>query len=138
MQAPSAPALFDELTRCRSWIEAALEYTRGSHVWDDIVAGVYAGQFHLFAKPRGCVVLEIRQYPRKREMNVFLAGGELGEIIGNIDELDAIARGAGAEALTMGGRPGWGPVLSENGWQKLPEVTMRREICQETVAAHRS
>ncbi|MDE4176363.1 hypothetical protein PXK01_19580 [Phaeobacter sp. PT47_59] len=134
----SAPALFDELTRCRPWIEAALEYTHGAHVWDDIVAGVYAGHFHLFAKPRGCVVLEIRQYPRKREMNVFLAGGELEEILNNISELDAIAHRAGAEALTMGGRPGWGPVLSKNGWHKMPEVTMRREVCPETMAAHRS
>lgn len=119
--------LFDELTRCRAWIEAALEYTNGTHTFDDIAAGVYFGRYHLLAKERGCVVLEIYEYPRSKALNVFLGAGDLSEIFAHMEELDNIARNLGASEITMTGRFGWGRVLSKAGWQRAT-ITMRKVL----------
>jgi hypothetical protein len=119
--------LFDELARCRPWIEAALEHTCGSHTFDDVASGIYAGRFFLFAKPRGCAVLEFNDYPQKRGLNVFLVGGELDEILTGIEEIKALAREAGASEITMTGRSGWERVLAPQGWDKV-HVVMRHEV----------
>lgn len=127
MQEQYQPALFDELARCRGWIEAALEYTRGSHTFDDIAAGAYTGRFTLFAKERGCVVLEVHDFPRKRALNVFLVGGDLDEILTHLGELDAIAGNIGASEITMTGRSGWLRILAPHGWDKA-HVSMRKTL----------
>lgn len=120
--------MFDELTRCRPWIEAALFYGSGHHTFDDIAAGCYAGKFHLFAKPAACAVLEINQFPRAREMHIFLAGGDMAQFRDSAAELDELARQFEATALTMAGRKGWARVLDQMGWEVQPETTMRKPL----------
>ena len=81
----------DELERCRPWIEDALKYCGGTHHFDDIAAGVYAGRMQLWPAPRGCIVTEIVVYPRKRVLNLFLAGGELDQIVDMNNDITAWA-----------------------------------------------
>ena len=119
--------LFDDLARCREWIEAALEHTGGTHTFDDIAAGCYLGKFSLLAKSDGCAVLEIHEFPRKRALNVFLLGGELSAI-GHHDELERIARDANATEITMTGRAGWARVLAPLGWDREPSVTLKKVL----------
>ena len=64
--------LEDELERCRPWIEAALEYTPDTHVFNDIVDGIRKGTLQLWGTPKGCIVTEIICYPRKKKLHVFL------------------------------------------------------------------
>ena len=118
--------LFDTLTDCRNWIEAAIEYTNGTHDFDDICAGIYGGKFHLLARPEGCLVLEIHTYPRKRALHVFLAGGDLSGVK-HLPDLEQLARDMGATEITATGRAGWARVLASQGWAKS-HVTMRKEI----------
>ena len=127
MRATCQPALFDELARCRAWIEAALEYTNGTHTFDDIAAGVYVGRFSLFAGSESCAVLEINDYPRKRALNVFLVGGNLEEITAHMGDVEAQARACGASEITMTGRAGWALILAPQGWDKA-HVSMRKTL----------
>lgn len=58
----------------------------------------------------GLAVGEVRQYPRKRVLDIpFLAGGRLGEWWPLfLAETERAARAAGCAAITTGcGRPGW-------------------------------
>lgn len=125
MQGTSAPALFDELVRCRGWIEASLACADGTHTFDDVAAGVLSGRFMLWPRERCCAVLEVLEYPRSRELNVFLAGGELEQIQASQEELFEIARNCGAQAVTMTGRRGW--VRALPGWQEQ-HVVLRKEV----------
>ena len=106
-----------ELERCRGWIEAALEYGGGTHYYEDIAEGVTSGVLQLWPAERGCWVTEVTQYPRKKVLHVFLAAGELDQIIDMHESVVQWAIEQGCESLTMTGRKGWGKPLKNSGWK---------------------
>ena len=106
----------NEIDRCRPWIEAALEYSGGTHDFGDIVDGLSKGHLQLWPTPKGCIVTEIVVYPRKRVLNVFLGGGELDQILDMHDDVIEWAKAQGCSALTMSGRFGWKKPLKAHGW----------------------
>ena len=116
-----------ELERCRPWIEAALEYSGGTHTFDDVVDGVTSGRMQLWPAPRGCAVTEIVLYPRKKVLHVFLAGGDMDQILDMIDSAAAWGRTQDCTALTLAGRLGWQRVLDKHGFTPVL-VTMERNI----------
>ena len=71
----------NEIKRCKKWIEAALEYSGGTHAFEDVADGINKGVMQLWPTPRGCIVTEIVVYPKKKVLNVFLGGGELDQIL---------------------------------------------------------
>ena len=85
----------EELERCRPWIEAALEYSGGTHDFIDVAEGIYKGTMQLWPTPRGCIVTEIVVYPRKKVLNVFLGGGELDQILEMHEDVIAWAKAQG-------------------------------------------
>ena len=127
------PVLFDELLRCRPWIEAALEHADGTHNWDDIVAGVYAGHFHFWPREKSAAITEINVYPRRRIFNVFLAGGDLADLQRFAVEVEESARKAGCDAVQCSGRAGWARALA--GWAGKTPIYRRavteKGICDE-------
>lgn len=119
--------LSDDLERCRPWIEAALEYTGGTHEFDDVVKNIAQGTMQLWPSPRGCIVTEIVVYPRKKVLNVFLAGGELDQILEMDHDVKAWAKANGCTAATMAGRMGWKKPLIPLNW-KLQQVCFMKEF----------
>ena len=108
-----------ELERCRPWIEAALEYSGGTHLFEDVEAGLMSGVMQLWPSPKGCIVTEIVVYPRKKVLNVFLGGGELDQILDMHSDVIAWSKAQGCEALMMTGRFGWKKPLEKHGWKTL-------------------
>ena len=119
--------LSPDLQRCKRWIEDALEYCNGTHEWEDIVIGIANGKMQLWAAPKGCIVTEIVVYPRKKVVNLFLAGGELDQIMDMEHDIGKWAEKQGCTGGMMTGRLGWKKPLSENGW-KLKHVHFHKEI----------
>ena len=117
----------NELERCRPWIEAALEYCGGTHVFEDIAEGIIDGRMQLWPSPRGCIVTEIVVYPRKKVLNVFLGGGELDQLLDMHDDVTAWAKHYKCEALTITGRFGWKKPLKAHGWEAL-HASYQKEI----------
>lgn len=116
-----------EIERCRPWIEAALEYANGTHLFEDVAAMIEAGRLQLWPAPEGCLVSEIVDYPRKRIFNVFLAGGELDQLTDMHEDMRLWAIAQGCDAATMHGRRGWTKVLKANGWREAL-VTMEKDL----------
>ena len=56
----------EEILRCRKWIEDALEYSGGTHDFDDIVRGIYEQRMQLWPSEKGCIVTELVVYPKKK------------------------------------------------------------------------
>ena len=109
--------LHSDLERCRPWIEAALAYTGGTHAWEDIVNSIGTGQMQLWAADRGCIVTEIVVYPRKKVLNIFLAGGDLDQILDMDHDVKRWAKEYGCTAATMMGRMGWKKPLAALDWK---------------------
>jgi hypothetical protein len=73
----------------------------------------------LWPTPRGCIVSEIVVYPKVKQLNIFLGGGELDQIMDMHTDVITWAKAQGCSALTMTGRAGWKKPLSEHGWDQL-------------------
>ena len=108
-----------DIDTCREWIEAALEYSGGTHDFSDIVEGISSGTMQLWPAPKGCIVTEIVIYPKKKVLNVFLGGGELEQIMDMHIDVINWAKAQGCSALTMTGRLGWKKPLALHGWNPL-------------------
>ena len=100
----------------RKWIEAALEYSGGTHNFDDIADGIRSGHMQIWPTDKACAVTEIALYPRKKVLHVFLAAGDLDQITDAIDAVADWGKAQGCESLTMNGRHGWQRVLKKRGW----------------------
>ena len=117
----------NELERCRPWIEAALQYSGGTHSFEDVAKGILEGNMQLWPSPRGCIVTEIVIYPRKKVLNVFLGGGELDQLLDMHNDVTDWAKSYGCEALTITGRFGWKKPLKAHGWKPL-HASFQKEI----------
>ena len=109
----------DELARCRAWIEAALEYSGGTHSFDDVAEALASGKMQLWPAPKGCIVTEIVVYPRKKVLNVFLGAGELDQLMDMHKDVIAWSKAQGCVAVTITGRHGWKKPLTKHGWKPL-------------------
>jgi hypothetical protein len=98
---------FDELARCRTFIEAALEYSQGTHEFIDIAAGVLSNRYQLWASKKSAVVTEIIVYPRLKDLHYFLAGGDLDELKSMRPHIEEWGAKHGCTRVTLAGRPGW-------------------------------
>lgn len=116
-----------ELDRCRSWIEAALEYSGGTHDFADIVGGVVEGRMQLWAGDKACAITEIIVYPKKKVLHTFLAGGDKEQIRDMQDSAMAWGKQQGCTAMSIAGRRGWLRELRPDGW-KEQFTTLQRAI----------
>lgn len=96
-----------------------MEYSGGTHNFDDVEAGLALGKMQLWPAPKGCIVTEIVVYPRKKVLNVFLGGGELDQLLDMHEDVIAWSKAQGCVALTITGRYGWKKPLTKHGWKPL-------------------
>jgi hypothetical protein len=125
----SAPTLSEELERCREYIEAALTHSggRATHKFQDIVEGVTKNQYQFWPGDHSCMITELVAYPEARGVHVFLAGGDLEEILEMEKSLTIWAKSIGADHLSLSGRPGWVKALKAAGWGH-PLTSLSKEI----------
>jgi hypothetical protein len=119
--------LDSELNRCRKWIEDALEYSGGTHDFDDIYQGVMRGLFQFWPREDACAVTEILNYPKKKVLHIFLAGGNMETIVGMDKDAEELAKRRGCDSISIAGRKGWQKVLSSNGYEPS-FITLGRNI----------
>ncbi len=111
----------------RTLIESALEYSGGTHTFDDVVQMVVEAKAQLWPAPRGVAITEIIEYPQKRVLHVFLYAGDLDQALEMVDSAEAWGRTQGCTSMTMSGRFGWQRVLDKHGWKPVL-VTMEKPI----------
>jgi hypothetical protein len=111
----------------RAMIESALEYSGGTHTFEDVKAMIIAGTAQIWPAPRGVVVTEIIEYPRKRVLHIFLAAGELDQFFDMAESAEAWGRAQGCVSMTLSGRMGWQRVMHKHGWKPVL-VTMEKPI----------
>ena len=115
------------LEHSRPYLEAALEYSGGTHLLEDVVDMLVSGRGQLWPGKNCAAVTEIIAYPRKKVLHVFLAGGKMDQLMDMIEGVAAWGRGQGCSSMTMAGRLGWERVFGKMGW-KRSMVVMERGI----------
>jgi hypothetical protein len=106
-----------DFDRCRPFLQSALDRGGNTHTLEDIAAGVAAGTYHFWPGERSAAVTEVFQYPRARYLNVFLAGGDMDEILQMEPCFCSWGKHLGCSRIFLIGREGWGKVLKSQGWQ---------------------
>jgi len=111
----------------RGLIERALEYSGGTHTFEDVKAAILESKMQIWPAQRGVAVTEIIVYPARKVLHVFLAAGEMEQLLDMIDAAAQWGRSQGCQSLTMTGRKGWQRVLKQSGWRER-YITMERAI----------
>lgn len=121
-----------EIQNYRSHIEAALQYSGGTHTFEDIVEGVERGELQFWPGPDSVIVTEIAQYPRRKALHFFLAGGHLPELEAMTPEILAWGREQGCNQATLCGRRGWDRTfLTRTGWAVTQELVVLEKSLNE-------
>ncbi len=108
-----------DLVAFRHHIEAALSHADNTHTYDDVAALVAADDCQFWPGRDSVVITEIVVHPRKRVLNIFLAGGNLPEIEAMTPIILDWGKSKGCEAATFTGRRGWARTfLTKQGWQE--------------------
>lgn len=110
--------LESEMGRCREWIEAALEYSGGTHDFDDILAAVKTGMMQFWPAEDACAVTEILVFPKKKVLHIFLAGGNMDTIVDMNESAEYFAKLNGCTGMSIAGRRGWTKVLKDKGYSE--------------------
>lgn len=100
--------------RCRGWLLPALEPGCGAEA--DLVGELVAGSAQLWAGERAAMVTQCVGDEQGPCLHVWLAGGDLTEILRMKDGVEAWARAQGCERITINGRRGWTRVLRGHGY----------------------
>jgi hypothetical protein len=108
----------DEWRRCRGWIEAALARSPGFETIEDVEGLIGEGKYQFWPGRHSAAITEIAQFAAKKVLIVQHGGGDLGELI---DEMEpafcAFAHAAGCEAIMGFGRLGWKRVTEKRGYR---------------------
>lgn len=118
-----------DLEAHRGQIEAALGYAGGTHTFEDIRAAVEAGDLQYWPGVRSVIITEIIQYPQKRALNFFLAGGDLAELEAMYPLIEEWGKTRGCVVAVMTGRRGWERsfLTRKEGW-KPTLVVLEKEL----------
>lgn len=99
--------LAQEMDRCRPHIEAALNYSGGTHRYEHVREAILRGELQLWPGEKSAVVTEIEHYPLMKTCHLFLAGGDMPELRKMLESIEAWAKAQGCKKVTLAGRKGW-------------------------------
>jgi hypothetical protein len=107
----------EHLDRLRHHVEAALEYSGGTHNFDDVAEMVGDHRLQLWPAKDSVVLTEIIVYPRLKNLHYFLAGGDLDELSRMRPLIESWGKSIGCTRVTLAGRRGWAKTfLKDEGY----------------------
>ena len=98
---------WDEL---KHTLEPALD---GSYTLEDVWHEIKAGRAAFWPFPNSAVVTQVCEFPQRRVLRIWLAGGRLDELERAFGFMDELADELGCQAIEIDGRKGWGKVLKD-------------------------
>ena len=107
----------EQLDRLRHHVEAALEYSGGTHNFDDVAEMVEQNRLQLWPAKDSVVLTELIVYPRLKNLHYFLAGGDLDELSRMRPLIESWGKSVGCTRVTLAGRSGWSKTfLKDEGY----------------------
>ena len=107
----------EQLERLRHHVEAALEYSGGTHHFADVRKMVEQNKLQLWPALNSVVLTEIIVYPRLKNLHYFLAGGDLDELSRMRPMIESWGKSLGCTRVSLAGRRGWAKTfLKDEGY----------------------
>ena len=107
----------EHLERLRHHVEAALEYSGGTHHFVDVVEMVKQNKLQVWPAVDSVVLTEIIVYPRLKNLHYFLAGGDLDELSRMRPMIESWGKSIGCTRVSLAGRRGWAKTfLKDEGY----------------------
>lgn len=117
-----------EFMRLSSGIEAALEYSGGTHTLRDVLEALTKDVLQFWPGRNSFLITELEQYPRKKNCHIFLAGGNLTELEEMLPKVEDWAREQGCSAMTLTGRKGWTRSFLPGAGYEVKWTVMGKEL----------
>jgi hypothetical protein len=115
-----------EWERCAPWIAAALQAAPSGHSLEDVKALVERREVRFWAGRKAAMVTEIQTWPQGKWLQIWLAGGDLGELVTELrPAAEAYAKSLGCTLAIINGRPGWQAALPD---YKRVAVALAKEL----------
>ena len=111
-----ATELHRQVLEAEKHIQPALDHGGNTHDFVHIVNGVISGNLHLWPTENSALITEFHNYPNKRYLHIFLAGGDLQEIKDTHGALVDFAKAYNCDGLSLNGRAGWIKALADLGF----------------------
>ena len=108
---PSITSFSDDVNRCKKWVVDALEYAHNSHSFEQVIDIVKRGDAQFWAFSDSAIVTEIIEYPQRRTLRFWLAGGNLKTLLDVEPKIRKWSILYQCEAVEIIGRKGWEKVL---------------------------
>jgi len=107
-------------------IERALKY-QDTHNLEDVQRELWRQKAQLWCGEKSVIVTEINDYPTGKRARIWLAAGEMDELVDDmLPDVEAWAKGGGCVSITIVGRKGWLRKLKDNYEQNY--VTLERKL----------
>lgn len=116
----NVPDFENEWARCKGYIEGALV---GLWTLEAVEHEIRERRAGFWPLERSAVVTQIHEHPCGRVLRIWLAGGDLAEIIGYLPAADVYAREQNCIAVEVEGRPGWERFLE--GYEKRRVILVK-------------
>lgn len=121
-------SLLDEYERLAHHVEAALEYANNSHELLDVWDSIKSGKAQFFPLENSVIVTEIVDYPNQSVCRIWLAGGEMEELLEAEKKVAEWAKGLGCSGMEIIGRKGWERQLKD---YKAASVVLVKDFSDE-------
>ena len=108
---PSITSFSDDVNRCKKWVVDALDYAHNSHSFEQVIDIVKRGDAQFWAFSDSAIVTEIIEYPQRRTLRFWLAGGNLKTLLDVEPKIRKWSILYQCEAVEIIGRKGWEKVL---------------------------
>ncbi len=106
--------LRENFDRSRTWLQAALDRDIETHTIDDVWHDIETGGAQLWPCPDAAIVTYIEEHPRTKLLRVWLAGGDLSQIVGSEDAICSWGKRMGCAWVKFEGhRSGWVRVIKD-------------------------
>ncbi|NDD54301.1 hypothetical protein EBZ39_10570 [bacterium] len=124
----SLPEWAEKFKECEKYIEDALQYCNGTHELQDVADQIFNGELQLWPAKDTALVSQIVVYPKRKSIHIFLAGGNIDELINMEESVFSWARRQGCDMLTFSGRLGWSRSKLKNRGYKADHIMMVKDI----------
>jgi hypothetical protein len=98
-------------------LQKALDAGGNTHEIEDLVRLHDEKKIQWWTEGDGSIITEIHDYPRRRAVHYWLLSGDLRDVLGLEERVNAWAVSEGCTIATAVGRPGWGRVAHRTGWR---------------------
>jgi hypothetical protein len=115
----------------KPYVEAVLDIGNSGETWGSILHKLRIGTMQLWeiSGKRGICVTEVQDYPRYRQLLVFMVAGERAPewLVQGQADLETYALRRGCDMMSFQGRPGWRRYCERLGYTGM-QIVMQKDL----------